>query len=457
MSSNLQFIFRLGKTYLTDINRLWNYNEKQLKNYQDKQFRKMVNYAYTVPMYHEKYKKNGVHPEDIKGIDDIHKLPFITKQDLRDNYPDRIVPTGFNQKDRFVLSTSGSTGKPVFIIVDRFSAIKSLIAFARALKSYGGNWRKTKVVLIIDVEPGSAENAFFQESAVPFLKRFFALNNIKYIYLGEKPEKIIKEIDEIQPEFLGSDPNMLRQLAYLKINGQGKDFKPRYLLSSGSMLDSFTKSYVEKAFDARIFDNYGTTESGPLAFECVEGDYHINSDFVKIEFLDEDNNPVPYGKPGRTIITKLYGTGTPIIRYTGIDDIAIPIKRETSCGITSEMIRQIGGRTSELIYLPNGKTLSPLAVTGIPAKTMEKFNSYIIKQFQIVQHELDEVEILVVIDEKQKAKNLGSKKIIDELQKGFSEKIGSGVNVKVTQVDEIQKDVRPDYVKVIVSKVKDKL
>lgn len=457
MSLNLQFMFSLGKAYLSDINRLWNYNEKQLKNYQDKHLRKAVRYAYNVPIYHEKYKKQGVHPEDIRGTDDIHKLPFITKQDLRDNYPDRLVPARFNQKNGFVLSTSGSTGKPVFIIVDRLSATKSLIAFARSLKSFGGNWRKTKIVLIIDLEPGSAENAFFKESAVPFLKRIFSLSNIKYIHLGEKPEKIIKELDEFQPEFLGSDPNMLRQLAYLKINGQGKNVNPAHLLSSGSMLDSFTRSYVEKAFDARIFDTYGTTEGGPIAFECVEGDYHINSDFVKMEFLDEDNSPVPYGKPGRTIITKLYGTGTPIIRYTGIDDIAVPIKKETSCGITSEMIKQIEGRTSELIYLPNGKTLSPLAVTGIPAKTMEKFNSYMIKQFQIVQHTLDEVEILVVIDEKQKTKNLSPQKIINELKDRFIEKIGASVNVKVTQVDEIQSDIRPDYTKVIVSKVKNKL
>ena len=68
------------------------------------------------------------------------------------------------------------------------------------------------------------------------------------------------------------------------------------------------------------------------------------------------------------------------------------------------MIKQIEGRASELIYLPNGKTLSPLTTTGIPAKTMEKFNSYVIKQFQIVQHALDDVEILVIIDTKYKGK-----------------------------------------------------
>ena len=447
-------LIRLAKMYLSDINRIWDYDEKQLKKYQDKQFRKIVKYAYTVPLYHDKFKKHGVHPNDIKGLDDISKLPFITKKDLRDNYPDRIVPKNFNHNNGFVLSTSGSTGKPVFLIVDRFSAIKSLIGFARILKAYGGNWKTTKVSIIIDLEPGAAEHAFFSASAIPLLKNFFSLDNIKYIHLGEKPENIMKKLDEFQPEFLGTDPNMLRQLAYQKINGNGKNVNPKYVYSASAILDSYTKNYVENAFNTRLFDIYGTTEAGPLAFECVEGDYHIHSDFVKIEFLDEDNKPVKYGTPGHTVITKLYGRGTPIIRYTGLDDLVTPIQKKTSCGITSDMIKHIEGRASELIYLPDGKTLSPLATTGIPAKTMEKFDSYVIRQFQIVQHALDDVEILVVVDNKYKDKKVNVKEIINDLEKKFSERIGPDVNVRVTKTDEIKKDARSGQIKVIVSKLK---
>lgn len=449
---NPGFLLSTAKFYLSDLNRLWNVNEKQLKNYQDKALRQIVKYAYTVPLYHKKYKKYGVHPNDIKGIADINKLPFITKTDLRENYPNGLIPQGYNKENAFTISTSGSTGKPVFIVVDRLSAIKSLIAFARQLKAYGGNWRTSKVVLIIDVEPGSAENAFFSESAVPFLKKFISLDNIKYIHLGEKPEKIIKVLDEFKPDYFGSDPNMLRQLANLKNNGYGKNLNPNYIFSGGSMLDSCTKQFVENAFQVRLLDSYGTTECGPLAFECINGDYHVHSDFVYIEFLDEDKNPVSYDKPGHTVITKLYGKGTPLIRYTGIDDLAIPIKKKTSCGITSQIIKQIEGRVSELLCLPNGKTLSPLALTGIPAKTMEKFCSYKIKQFQIIQHGLDEIEILVIIDDKQKG--VDAKTIINELKKQFSKKIGNSVNVRVTRTDEIQKDSGSNYPKVIVSKVK---
>jgi len=116
------------------------------------------------------------------------------------------------------------------------------------------------------------------------------------------------------------------------------------------------------------------------------------------------------------------------------------------------MIKKIEGRASELIYLPDGKTLSPLAVTGIPAKTMEYFNSYKIKHFQIVQHQLDDIEIKVVIDEKKDPK-ITSEKIITELKKRFEDKIGPEVSITVTQQDEIKNETQTHFSKVIVSRL----
>lgn len=452
--SNFTFLTRLAKMYLFDVNRLWNLNEEQLKKYQDKQFRRIINYAYTVPMYHEKYKEYGVHPGDVHGIDDIQKFPFITKDDLRNNYPNKIVPANLSLENSLTVSTSGSTGKPVFVVIDKLSAVKSLLAFVRTLKAYGGNWMKSKIALIIDTEQGSAEHAFFIQT-IPVINRLFKLENIKYIHLGLNPEQIMRELDDFQPEYLGSDPNMLRQLAYLKENGHGKKVNPASIFSSGSMLDSFTKQYVEKIYGTKAYDVYGTTEGGPLSFECIKGNYHIHSDFVKIEFLDENNDPVPLNSPGHTIITKLYGAGTPIIRYKGIDDIVIPIKKKTNCGINSDMIKKIEGRVSELIYLPNGKTLSPLAVTGIPAKVMEDINSYKIKHFQIVQHSLDDIEIKVVIDEK-KDPQVTSEKIITELKNRFSDKIGSQVEITINRQEKIKNETTSHFSKVIISKLNKK-
>ena len=455
---NPVFLLRIAKSYLSDVDRIWRIDNKQLKQYQDKAFQRIVKYAYTVPLYHEKYKEAGVHPNDIKGIGDIKKLPFITKDDLRGNYPDRIIPKGFDTEHNFLLSTSGSTGKPVFVYVDVFSAIKSLIAFVRSLKAYGGRWQTTKIIMVIDTVPGSIEYTVFGQSTLPFLKRFMSLKNIKYIDIGKKPEEIMKEIDEFKPEFLSSDPNMLRKLAFLKNNGYGRNITLTCITSGGAMLDSYTKTYVENSFNAKVMDTYGTTEAGPLAFQCnKENYYHVHSDFVFLEFLDEKNQPVPSEKPGRLVVTKLYGGGTPIIRYIGIEDIVTPTTKKTCCAIPAQTIKQIEGRSTDLIILPNKKMLSPLTVTGIPAKIMEEYKTYKIKQFQIIQQKVDEIEILIVIDEKLRNKGPSVKTILEELKKRFSKKIGHDINIVVHEVDEIQKDERSDYVKVVISKVKHRI
>ena len=77
------FLSKILKSYLFDINRLRRLDDQQLKRFQDKKFKKIVEFAYTVPLYYEKYKKAGIHPRDISGLKDVEKLPFITKQDIK--------------------------------------------------------------------------------------------------------------------------------------------------------------------------------------------------------------------------------------------------------------------------------------------------------------------------------------------------------------------------------------
>jgi phenylacetate-CoA ligase len=450
---NPLFLLRIAQTYLSDIDRIWRLSPKEMVTYQDKQFRHQIKFAYTIPLYHEKFKSVDIHPADIHGINDIRKLPFITKNDLRKHYPQGIIPPGFDTQHALMVSTSGSTGKPVTIFLDKYSAIKSLIGFVRVLRAYNGNWKNSKTILVIDTGPGSIENAFFKNSAIPFLQRFISLDNIRYVNIDEPPEKVMEEIETFSPDFIGTDPNMMRQLAVLRNDGKGDDINPEKLFTSGSVLDLYTRKYVEKAFQTSVADMYGTTEAGPLAFECDNGQYHIHSDFVYLEALDEGQQPVSINKPGKLVVTKLYGGGTPIIRYTGISDIITPTENECNCGITTQIIKQIEGRTTDLLILPDGSSLSPLTITGIPAKIMDEYNTYKIKQFQIIQHTISHIEVLIVLDEKERDKGIPVSDLLNKLQNRFKDKIGQNVKVTVKEIKEIQKNTRSDYVQVVISKV----
>ena len=91
----------LLKNVIFNPDRIHRLNPIQMKKYRDKAFKKIVKYAYTVPLYHDRYKKSGIHPSDIKGIDDIVKMPMISKNDMRENFPDRILPYNCNKNKKY--------------------------------------------------------------------------------------------------------------------------------------------------------------------------------------------------------------------------------------------------------------------------------------------------------------------------------------------------------------------
>jgi len=452
-------LMRVFKSYIFDLNRIWHFDMSSLKKYQDIQFRQSVSFAYNhVPLYHKIYKKHGIHPRDIIGITDCNKLPLISKEDIRNHYPSDIKPKNIDESSSFLLSTSGSTGKPVFVYYDSLSAISSLLGYVRILKAYGGKWTKSKIILIIDLEQGSIENTMFTSSISPILNKIIPMKNILYIHIGEKPEMILKKIRSFQPEFLGSDPNMLRKLAHLQKNMYDDDLIIKTIFSGGSMLDPYTKSIIEKTFHSTVYNLYGCTEAGALAFECIEKDYHhVHSDLVYLEFLDEQGDSVPFDHKGALVVTKLYGKGTPIIRYTGIEDFVIPLQKKTSCGITTQMIGNIEGRKVDMIILPDNIMMTPLSITGIPAKIMKRYNSYKIDQFQIIQHDLTHIEVLLVINKVKRNVGIPVTLLIQEMKQEFNTIVGSNMDVTINEVESIQKDKRSDYIQLVVSKVKQSL
>ncbi len=452
---NTLLLAKIAKNYLSDINRIWKIDQKKLKKYQSKTLCKLVKYAYTVPLYRDKYKEKGIYPSDIKSIDDIHKLPIITKNDIRKYYPNGIIPDGFDKDNAFILSTSGSTGRPLNMFYDRLTIIKLLGGYVRALRVYGGNWRNSKIALLVDMKPGSIEQATFSAGLPPFLNKIFSLNNIKMMHIGNKIETLVKELDEFKPDFIGSDPTMFLKVANLKNNGLGENINPKCIFCSGSMLDEYTRNYVEQTFRCRLFNVYAATEAGVIAFECKnKRKYHINSDFVYLEFLDENNKPVKNGKSGRIVLTRLFGKATPIIRYNGLGDFVKPIKEENNCGIQSnKMLNHIEGRKMDFVILPDGREIAPFEITTIPATVMKKLNSFKIKQFQIIQHKINQIEVLLVLDDEKKKNQPSDGEIINEIKKMFKEKTSEDVEIIVTKSKEIEKDKISGHVTLLISKV----
>ncbi|MFO8077237.1 MAG: hypothetical protein R6U21_01145, partial [Thermoplasmatota archaeon] len=197
--------------------------------------------------------------------------------------------------------------------------------------------------------------------------------------------------------------------------------------------------YVEDAFQCRLLNIYPSVEAGAdIAFECKKGTWHVHDDFFHLEAIDDNNNLVSEGKRGHIVITRLWGRGTPIIRYTGMDDW-VKLKNEVncSCGLTTTVIDGgVEGRKRANIILPNGKVFPPGAFCFI-TPVLNKLNTFKVKQYQIIQQKKDEIEILLVIDESLRHVGPPVDQIREGIKKIYQEKAGPEVIITIKEVDEI--------------------
>ena len=432
------FLARIAKSYILDVNRVKRSTEEQLKKYQNNQLKKIVRYADSVPLYNKKFKEVKLNVKEFKGFKDLEKIPIVTKKDFRASTTQDLLPKNADPEKYSVVSTSGSTGKPVTLYSDPYTVFYTFIGFIRVLREHNLSWYKNKMAIIADLSPDSAEDAYFSRTAVPNLKTFFSLKNMKIFNVNEKPETLLQQIDEFNPEFLGGYPGIIKILAILTRQGHAKHLSPNIIATSGSIVDELTKQTIQNAFDAQLFDMYGATECSPIAFQCREGHYHINTDFALMEYMDPKKKKDITGDGGNIIVTRLFGRGTPVIRYSGISDLIEPSDKKTNCGINTPTIDHIGGRQVDSIVLPNGDIIPPSSFTGIPHKVMHKFNTDKILQFQIIQQSRKEIDILIVIDEQ--LRNIGPKitDIFNEIKKQYEKKVGQKVKINVKEVDKIK-------------------
>jgi phenylacetate-CoA ligase len=429
------FLHRALKSYFSDIDRLKRITKNDLKKYQDKSLRQVVKYAFTVPMYKEKYKKAKIKPEDIRSIDDLKKLPFITKDDIKKYSPDGIIPATFDKKSALIGRTGGTTRKPIMIFLDPFTVVKSMLGLIRTMKEYDINWRKTKMSLLLDLTDNSFEEAYFVNSVSSFIRPFFSQKNMKVFNQLEQPLDLIKKIEEFRPELLAAYPSMVNELALLKIRGFGKNLNPRLIMTSGQFIDDNTRKFIEKTFDVPVYDSYIATETGPIAFECKNKTYHIHSDLVYPEFINNRDENV-YDEPGSIIITKLYGAGTPLIRYTGLGDIITPSENGCNCGISGRQIKKIHGRKYNSIILPDGRRIMRSFMENIFSEIFLKTKVNNQKRTQIIQHKIDSIEIKIEFDKDLENIGYSTEELFSSMKNKMQKAFGPDIEIVFNEVDE---------------------
>ena len=433
------FTARCLKELVQDEYRIIKWNHRKLEAYQSRKLREVIKYAFKVPVYRRKFEGNGFKADDITSVRDIKKIPIMTRDELRRGYPDDIVPYDFDKRKGKVVTTGGSTGKPLCLYVDWYGIMKSYGTFFAMLRANGFNWRDLKIANIGNFNPYRAdqEYAFGVYSAIKFLP---LAKKVKLLRIESHPLELLRELDDFKPDCILTYGGILLSLAHWMRKGYGKNVKPKLLATSGAMLDKYTRSYVEDTFGCRIVDIYSCVETGcGIAFQCKEGNYHVHSDFVVVEALDDNYNQVAPGERGKACITKLYGGGTPIVRYVGLDDWIVLSDDRCNCGIQTKIIDRIEGRVSMDIVLPGGRVYPSGAFTLV-ADVLHELKTFKIKRFQVVQKRIDKLEILLVVDEDLRNTEPPLELIFEKVREAYQRKVGEDVEVEVKEVKEIKDD-----------------
>jgi len=251
---------------------------------------------------------------------------------------------------------------------------------------------------------------------------------------------IVKKLNDFKPDIIYTYPVTLQHLAYFKRKGFGENINPKLLQVGGYSLDEYTRGYIEDAFKCKVVNLYQSVEgASDVAFECFDGTWHVNYDFYHVETIDENMDLVTPGDRGHVVITRMFGRGTPIIRYTGMDDwVNLLPDYECRCGLHTPILKNgVEGRVSERIVLPDGRVY-PAASFAIISLILKDLGTYKVTQFQIVQTKIDEIEILLVIDDDLREAGPSVDLIFKKIKEAYEEKVGPEVKITVKEVTEIK-------------------
>lgn len=417
---------------------------------QSRRLKALVKHAYdSVELYRRKYDQAGVRPEDIQTVDDLHKLPIITRRDLVDGFPEAILARGFTSADCRLVATSGSTGTPLRMFKDRDllrrGALGMLMTHKLIKKQFGIKVRRGMLAIVVET-PDSIEAA--ARDAVFGLPRFLT-KDYHTVSATESTSVHLRALAEYRPETLLTYPSVLRNLA-ITVREQGISVhQPKVLAVTAELLDEPTKRLIGSVFKGEIVNTYASTEGGTMAMECGQHrGLHVSSASVILE-LAKNGKPVAPGVPGNVVLTNLANRSTPIIRYSGMGDVAVLESQQCPCGSKLPLLKVIEGRITDSLVLPGGHLVHPftltLALEHIP----------VMARFQIVQEHAGSVRALIVIDKQTKTSpSDGHQAICETAYQSLRKILGDTVQISVDLVEEIPESQQPGYhtVKSLVAK-----
>lgn len=365
----------------------------ELRKLQGQRLRAVVERAYDhVPFYRAKMQAQAIRPEDIRTIEDLVKLPFITKTDFRDQYPFGMF--GVPQKEIVrIHASSGTTGKPTVVGYTRADIENWAECAARSLACGGATAEDTvQIAYGYGLFTGGLGMHYGAEKLGAAALPMSAGNTEKQIML----------MKDFRVTVLCCTPSYALQIAEVAAT-LGVNLMKLPLKSGHFGAEPWTEAMrqrIEKVLPLKALDVYGLSEvAGPgVANECLEQNgLHVFEDHFYPEIIDPlTDSPMPDGEKGELVFTCLTKEGVPLIRYRTRDITRLLNEGPCPCGRTSRKIARLMGRTDDMLII-RGVNVFPSQVEDVLVRIEGVHPQYLI----IVDRKgnLDTIEIQVEVTE----------------------------------------------------------
>ena len=355
----------------------------ELKVIQWQKLKETIDYAYQhSPYYGKLFRAIGLTPKDIKTPDDYLRIPVTTKLDIRNN-TDQFISAEYKKESLVVAKTGGSTGVSLNLYFDEACQEKRNAAAIRSDRWAGWNLGHKRAALWGNPP---TPTTFKQKVRHHLLDRTIYLDTMALN--NDSMGAFVDQWHVEKPKSLFGHAHSIYMFAkYVAVNNIN-DLRPQAIVATSMMLLDHERVLIESVFDCKVTNRYGCEEVGLIGCECEQHNgMHLNTDHLYIEFLDDDNQPVPAGQPGKIILTDFNNKGMPLLRYQ-VEDIGIPSDRVCSCGRGLPIMEGLQGRVADFLKGPNGSLVAGISLVE---RTLTDIKG--LEQIQLVQPALNRIEI----------------------------------------------------------------
>ena len=391
------------------------WNQQQVEDWQAERLHHMVRHCrLTVPYYRQLFAEHGLHENDFTSVPDVQKLPILTKATLRENNGAFRSSQGMPY---MVQHTSGSTGTPLALEVDEYTYKLAMALLVDHEENHGVRFGASRATFAGRmVQPADRVRppfARFNRAENQMLFSSYHLNQKTFPWYA-------KQLRRFKPQELIGYPSAISDLASYYLQTLTKpEFQPKAVITNSETLLDWQRDRIEKVFNCRVFDYYGTAEYVVFAGQEKNTRYRLNPIIGITELAPSQEAPA--SAEGRLIATTLTNHSMPLLRYE-IGDTAIATDRYKSQSVVHEL-KGINGRLDDYVEMPDGRRIGRLdhVFKGIDALT----------EAQIVQDAHDHCTIYIVLSEP------ASDTILTKIQDNLRARLGDEMATSISQIDSI--------------------